>query len=347
MTSNVANATEPKLARRPNVIPNGHTTYGRNALLNIRSTSMIKLKRPLHEEMFRLAIWGQHHGCSLTSCSSCEVSPRKSIPIHLTAPSHRVSCGEGHVNFANLSEVKLNPGLPPTTIMVPVPGEPVRAEPGTGISGAVLSQQSDIPLVMDAFKRCPRARSKANCASLTKFKVTPRPHQSQTKTILCALLNVCSIGDTEKAECIKDFITSNELDLLCLTETWLLGDQSDIQRIAEITPVGYAFHHCPRRGQHSGGVGVLVHKPLVAKINKPSKYVSFEHIDLEVTIAKSHLRLVTIYRPPPSSKNKATPSAFFEEFSTLLEILAIYPGNLIVTGDFNFHVDVPSNPQAR
>ncbi len=38
---------------------------------------------------------------------------------------------------------------------------------------------------------------------------------------------------------------------------------------------------------------------------------------------------------------------FFEEFSTLLEILAIYPGNLIIAGDFNFQVNVPSNPQAH
>ncbi len=138
----------------------------------------------------------------------------------------------------------------------------------TGISGAALSptctldfrplrqtpiapscvlQQTEIPLLMGAFKRHPRARSKANCASLTKAKVTTQPHYTQTKHIQCALLNVCSIGDTKKADCIRDFITSDELDVLCLTETWLMGDQSDIQKIAEITPDGYAFHHSPRR----------------------------------------------------------------------------------------------------
>ena len=37
---------------------------------------------------------------------------------------------------------------------------------------------------------------------------------------------------------------------------------------------------------------------------------------------------------------------FYNDFSTLLEDLAVVPGNLIVTRDFNFHVDDPSNSDA-
>ena len=40
-------------------------------------------------------------------------------------------------------------------------------------------------------------------------------------------------------------------------------------------------------------------------------------------------------------KNKSSPASFFAEFRTLPEVLSTYPGNLIITGDFNFHVDVP------
>ena len=42
-----------------------------------------------------------------------------------------------------------------------------------------------------------------------------------------------------------------------------------------------------------------------------------------VTETKSTpLRLVFIYRPPPSQTNKLTVTAFFKEFSTLLEVVS-------------------------
>src|SRR5207245_6600091 len=44
--------------------------------------------------------------------------------------------------------------------------------------------------------------------------------------------------------------------------------------------------------------------------------------------------ILTIYRPPSSSKK-----LFSTEFPTLLENLISTPSELIITGDFNFHVD--------
>ena len=35
---------------------------------------------------------------------------------------------------------------------------------------------------------------------------------------------------------------------------------------------------------------------------------------------------------------------FFEEFSTLLENLTVAPEYLLLTGDFNFHLEVPPDP---
>ena len=71
-------------------------------------------------------------------------------------------------------------------------------------------------------------------------------------------------------------------------------------------------------------------------------------MDFYVTETKSPpLRLVAIYRPPPSQTNKLTVTAFFREFSTLLEVLSIDPARLILVGDFNFHLDVDSDHNAN
>ena len=49
---------------------------------------------------------------------------------------------------------------------------------------------------------------------------------------------------------------------------------------------------------------------------------------------------VIVYRPPYSR-------TFFEEFSSYLESIILSPESLLLTDDFNFHVDVASDPDAR
>ena len=55
------------------------------------------------------------------------------------------------------------------------------------------------------------------------------------------------------------------------------------------------------------------------------------------------LRLVVVYRPPPSNKSKSTNELFFEEFGSMLEQLATDKGQVMIVGDFNFHIDDHSN----
>ena len=58
-------------------------------------------------------------------------------------------------------------------------------------------------------------------------------------------------------------------------------------------------------------------------------------------------RLVTVYRPPPSKKNGFTVERFFSEFSALSEELTVTFCQFLLCGDFNFHVDVDSNANAK
>ncbi|KAK6171817.1 hypothetical protein SNE40_018244 [Patella caerulea] len=51
------------------------------------------------------------------------------------------------------------------------------------------------------------------------------------------------------------------------------------------------------------------------------------------------LRFVVIYRPPNSSLTN-----FFADFSEYYETLILKSGHLIITGDFNIHVDILSDP---
>ena len=143
-------------------------------------------------------------------------------------------------------------------------------------------------------------------------------------------------------------IIEQKLDILAITESWLSGDERDDYPLADLktTLPHFKIYHAPRVQQRGGGVCLLVHQGLEVKLNDTHNFRSFEYMDSTIFHRPSSLRLFTIYRPPPSTKNKLTAKLFFEEFSTLLETVIIYQGHVLMTGDFNFHVNVPTNRDA-
>ncbi|XP_072037124.1 uncharacterized protein [Amphiura filiformis] len=68
---------------------------------------------------------------------------------------------------------------------------------------------------------------------------------------------------------------------------------------------------------------------------------------MSVSSGMKSVRLVTIYRPHKSKKNKATASTFFSEFSTLLEMNSTGKTPVTFIGDFNFHMDDLTDREAE
>ena len=161
-----------------------------------------------------------------------------------------------------------------------------------------------------------------------------------------ALWNARSIATKHASMC--DFVISEKLDILILTETWLKGDSRDDHVIAEIenTLPDHQLIHVPRSSGRGGGVAVIMRKGYSLYHDCQHRSVSFEHLDLSITSGSTSLRLLAVYRPPPSNKNHLNASLFFEEFSNMLETLAISSGSLLIAGDFNFHVDIASDSEA-
>ena len=101
------------------------------------------------------------------------------------------------------------------------------------------------------------------------------------------------------------------------------------------------FYRTPRENSRGGGVGILVKKSLLVERLCSTNLSSFENL---VALAKypiGSIRFVVIYRPT-SSQIKA----FLEGFANLLEQLVPISGNLLIVGDFNFHLDDSNNTDA-
>ena len=75
-------------------------------------------------------------------------------------------------------------------------------------------------------------------------------------------------------------------------------------------------------------------------------YKSFAFKELLLHSDNCITRIIIVYHPPISVKNGLTHAAFFDEFSMLLERLVSSPGNLLLNGDLNFHINDPSDSTA-
>jgi hypothetical protein len=155
-----------------------------------------------------------------------------------------------------------------------------------------------------------------------------------------SLINARSVCN--KTTLLSDFIIDHDLDLFCITETWLKN--SDFTSNGSLTPPGYMLRQVERESGRGGGVAVVHKENLRIYLDTVKNYESFEYIQLKLVHPSSTFRVVVLYRPPPSSKNGLTFPKFLDEFSQYLEDIMLLGGKLVLTGDFNIHMDKPADP---
>ena len=162
-----------------------------------------------------------------------------------------------------------------------------------------------------------------------------------------ALWNARSLN--AKIPMVCEFVTTNEVDILAITETWLSGDSRDDRTIGDLlnSLPNYSFYHSPRIGRTGGGVGVCLKKGYTVHKFDMKSFSSFEYIDLLIHDQfGTSLRLATIYRPQRTDTGRSSVQLFFDEFSLFLEQMMIHPSKLMIAGDFNFHVNNPIDHDA-
>ena len=165
-------------------------------------------------------------------------------------------------------------------------------------------------------------------------------NQNQLK--LCSV-NVRSVRN--KSSTIYDFICDGKADMCAMTETWLCDNDSAV--IHEITPPGYHFVHQPRVNRRGGGTGLLFKESIDARQVTAGEKISFEFAEYHVLFKAFQLKLINIYRPPYSESHRVSINVFLNEFSEFLQVHLLSSIPLLVTGDFNIHVDSEDNPESR
>ena len=165
---------------------------------------------------------------------------------------------------------------------------------------------------------------------------------SSNNCLKVALVNARSIRN--KVIELTDSLQSKDIDLSAVTETWLFPEDSVI--IGQYNEFGFNVTHLPRTSRKGGGgVGVLTKTHL--KINKANSqaYNSFELLETKLQCKKEKFIFSTIYRT--GSLNIANRELFFKEIEQYVLSKAVSQEHIIIWGDFNFHVENPSDTVAQ
>lgn len=137
-----------------------------------------------------------------------------------------------------------------------------------------------------------------------------------------------------------DFIqslTDNDVDIAFVAETWMTCANNLISGLLKES--GYNMFHSFRSDQKGGGVAIVTKSSFLTKGSKTFKYQTFEVVLQSVKLSsqgQQYVNLVTVYRLDSSKP------VFIQEFYNFLEILSINYSNLLICGDFNVHVNKPT-----
>jgi len=176
------------------------------------------------------------------------------------------------------------------------------------------------------------------CTSNNLINIPCENNTRTLPTVTIGAINCRSINN--KASLIIDHIIDNNLDAIALTETWMSStDICNAPVINSITKHGYRFHHRPRASGKGGGVAIITKEHLTIRHQPNINATSFEATEVVIQAISSCIRLLVIYRIPPSPRNGIPASLFVQEFGDLMEATVSKSGKLLIVGDFNIHWD--------
>ena len=159
------------------------------------------------------------------------------------------------------------------------------------------------------------------------------------KGLKIAHLNIQGLitPNNSKVDHVNILLNDNDIDVLCLNETWLNNEISD----SEVNIDGYSTYRLDRQnGKIRGGVLCYVKDHMSSKLNVDIFDTDVEGIFIEINLPKTKPILIgSIYRPPDCRVE------FMDKLDTLFQRCNNVYDDIYILGDFN--LDISKNCNLR
>lgn len=154
---------------------------------------------------------------------------------------------------------------------------------------ASTANSRQIPVVLSTKRYVPSREKLQRGVNFDSLRLIPKTslHKSSLlgenmTPLKMALINTRSV--TNKTFLLNDFFSSNNLDFLFITETWLTPD--DRTSLSELCPTNCKYLSCPRTFSRGGGVAVIFRNLFSCKPLSIDSYSSFEALVCKVDLPK-------------------------------------------------------------
>ena len=206
------------------------------------------------------------------------------------------------------------------------------------------SNNGSIPVILNQNGPIITSVRTRNPSNLVKPITLSSTVQSQSKSLSFGCVNARSLKN--KTEVFSDHVIDCKLDVCAVTETWL--KKNDTVTLSALSPSGYIFKNIPRASDRTGGgTGILVRDNYNIHLVQAIERNSFEVSEWNVSTNGKTSKFVVVYRPPYSDAHPISTSVFFDEFAVFLESIVMCTEVLVISGDFNFHVNQLDTVDAR
>ena len=136
-------------------------------------------------------------------------------------------------------------------------------------------------------------------------------------------LNICSLR--RKIDDLERVLHEEEIDIICVTETWLDDSIND----GEIEIPGYCVHRRDRLGRRGGGVCIYATNDIPVNPRSDLESNNVEAVWIEVQ-GKESVLVGCLYRPPHETLQ------FWDDIDELLSQPAIGRHKIILAGDLRW-----------
>ncbi len=149
----------------------------------------------------------------------------------------------------------------------------------------------------------------------------------------------------KKASLVNDYTKSNKIDIYCIAESWIKKHHG--KTISDLESIGTKVLLNPREGRTGGGTCCIHKKQLDITLIDTEKRKTFEHMELKLNIQSTLVTILIVYRPESSKKKRYSMDEFFTEFANFMTEYYLLKHEVIIVGDFNFHVNKSNDGKAK